>query len=338
MINFVVYQYSFQKTGEENLFNNKSDKELNQDLVSILKDKYKKGEMLNLYFQPSSDGKNQRTQEIIKYNNEITANAEGIFLILLHDERDKKITPINSTEKEGIKDYPWCWIVIDTRPDSRLILVQKKSDTFSNKIDYVADNLFGDYFEKELGLNIVDINLHLEKRISDGKLWSVVKQRTQLSNDRLKSLCLKLRNKMVEEDPEEANEIDRALQLVLLKMNSTDGEFKLNVQTDPNDILMGKMPDFIGIAETLLSYNYSIRADFAKSGSFECGKNTETIYGTSQVIVDNFCKTKEEGNNAVDPMALKNWIDEVINTDNTFHYSDILTKYGRSKRKSNKSA
>lgn len=338
MTNFIVYKYSFPEPDQEDVLKDlhKNAMSLNTDLINKLNEASQSAEKkLNLQFEYTV-GRNNELR-VIRHSNTIYAHSNGVFLLQVHIEKDKMITPEDSTEKTPVKDYPWCWVIFDTRPDSQLILVQKKSEGFGKNTDYVADYLFGDYCERELDLRMNGTEFHLEKRICDGLLWSVIKHRTKGGHDSLKALCIKMADKGTN-IPNQGNEVDKALQFVMQAMRMPEGEVKLFSSDETNQLLKGRKPDFIGIAEQLLRNNYSIRAEFAKSGSFECGKNTETIYGVEDCFVEKFCVTQRSEKDSTDPLALIYWINDIILRDNSYHYSDKLSNYGRYKRKERKSA
>lgn len=338
MINFIVYQYSFPKPEQSDVFKDlyKDAESLNNELLNKLNEASRSDQRrLNLQFEYTV-GRNDELK-VIKHSNTIYAQSNGVFLLQVHNEKNKMVTPENSTEKTPIKDYPWCWVVIDTRPDSHLIMVQKKGEAFGKNTDYVADCLFGDFCMRELDLNVNGTELHIEKRLCDGLLWNVIKHRTKGGKDKLKALCIKMADKGTDV-PNNGNDVDKALQFIMRTMRMPEGEVKLYSSEEANQLLKGRKPDFIGIAEQLLSNNYSIRADFEKSGSFECGKNTETIYGVEDRFVDNFCVTPDPDKDGPDPLALIYWINDIILKDDSYHYSDKLNSYGRHKRKDKKSA
>lgn len=339
MINFVVYKYSFPKPDADDVFNPiyKDAESLNADLLNKLREASQSGEKrLTLQFECTTGYHNEL--KVFKHSNTIFAQSNGVFLLQVHEEKNKLITPEDSTEKTLIKDYPWCWVVFDTRPESQLIMVQKKGEAFGKNTDYVADCLFGNYCERELDLRMNGTTLHLEKRLCDGLLWSVVKHRTKGGKDRLRTLCIKMSDKG-KDVKNNGNDVDKALQYILHAMRMPNGEVKLFSSADTaNQLLNDRKPDFIGIAEQLLLNNYTIRAEFEKSGSFECGKNTETIYGVEDCFAEQFCVVSSPEKDGPDPLALIHWINDIILKDDSYHYSDKLDNYGRRKPKSKQTA
>lgn len=337
MINFIVYKYSFPDPEQDDIFKEtyKDATMLNTELLNRLTEASRSDEKrLNLQFEYTAGRNNDHI--VIKHSNTIYAQSNGVFLIQLHTEKDKMITPENSTEKKPIKDYPWCWVVIDTRPDSQLIMVQKKGETFGKNTDYVADCLLGDYCARELDLRMNGTELHLEKRICDGTLWEVIKHRTKGGRDNLKSLFIKMTSND-ERIQNDRNDVDQALQFIMQAMRMPEAEMKLYSSDETRQLLQGRKPDFIGIAEQLIKNNYTIRADFEKSGSFECGKDTETIYGVEDCLVEEFCVSPDPEKSGPDPLALIHWINDIILNDTSYHYSDKLSHYGRHKPKQKKS-
>ena len=150
MTNFLFYRYNFEQSGDKDLFSVKEHEyvsndflngKLKENLHSIYSNSGSKE--LNLY-DTKIDKNGDQSSEI--FINEIIKIINGIVLLQVRNNKHKKIIPKDRTEALEVEHYPFCWVIIDPRPDSQAILVQYKKEVFKN-----ADKVTGmlvDYFSR----------------------------------------------------------------------------------------------------------------------------------------------------------------------------------------------
>lgn len=321
MANFLLYKYKFEKTDERLLFSDKEGETLsnealnnmlNKALISAFKESANKS--LTLY---SIKGEGEPES----YPNDIRNSIDGVTMLEVRNNKTKKVMPLNKNEEEAIGHYPICWVFIDSRPTSTAILVQQKFDVFP-KTETVVE-LLSDYVSRTLDLSTLGWKLTTEKRICKGSIWDLVRTRTTYGHDRVKCLTLKFDGKR----PANPDcQVDTALQMILEKLASPEGEIKLSSDDPAKKLLDETMPDVKNTVDLLIENQYRIKVGFDKSGSFEYGKNADAIYG----IEDNFCTMFKDGESVITDAGqgfeLIFWLDKLMPDDTEHEYSTIQKK------------
>lgn len=115
---------------------------------------------LNLY-SVKADKKGVTSPEM--YTNEIKLFADGVALLEVRNNKFKEVMPRDKNESVDVEHCLLCWAIIDTRPDSMVILVQQKRDVFGNADEVVG--LIVDCCSRELKISELDWRMVYEKRL-----------------------------------------------------------------------------------------------------------------------------------------------------------------------------
>ncbi len=328
MANFLFYRYLFEKTGDQNLFSTETGEHLTEEyfdgkMAEDLRRKFESGTReLNLYAMKTDRSGVQSSEQ---YYNEIMRVADGIALLQVRNNKHKKVMPKDSTETVDVDHFPFCWIIVDTRPSSKALLVQLKKDTFRNADD-VADLIRG-YVSRTLGLAQLGWKMTLEKRNCVGTIWDIVRSRTAAGRDRVKMLSIIIEQKRANE----ANEVDKALQIVLEKLAAPEGEMRLTSDDDAKKLLDETKEDVRNTVDMLIDNQYRMRIGFEKSGSMEYGRAAEAVYGVDDRVCQNFEAGADE---LVPDYTLKYWLDALMPEDGSHNYVQTERKKdGRRKKK-----
>lgn len=332
MANFLFYKYRFEKTDERTLFSHETgevltETSLNERFAQDLADKAKNRTSLNLY-EVKADKQGVTSPE--SYANDIRRCDSGIALLDVRNNKHKTVMPIDKMQAEQIGHYPYCLVIIDTRPDCHAILVQQKADAFKSPDAVIG--LIADYCSRELDLSMLGWKFVTEKRLCRGSIWDIVKTRTAQGQDRVRSLSIVLSGKK----PNENNEVDKALQMILDKLAAPEGELKLTSDDAAKKILDDTKEDVRNTVDMLIENKYSMKIGFEKSGSVEYGKEAAAVYG----IADSVCEEFEHGtvvmmDNGSSGYNMETWLDTLMPEDGTHTYAEpeVRKKNGRGKKK-----
>ena len=332
MANFVFYKYRFEHTDERTLFDRETGEELtessiNEKFAADLASKAENRNSLNLY-DIKADKQGVTAPE--SYANDIRRYESGIALLDVRNNKHKNVMPIDKMQAEQIGHYPYCLVIIDTRPDCRAILVQQKADAFKSP-DAVM-GLIADYCTRELGLAMLGWKFVTEKRLCLGSIWDIVKTRTTQGQDRVRSLSIVLTGKK----PNENNEVDKALQMVLEKLAAPEGELKLTSDDAAKKILDDTKEDVRNTVDMLIENEYRMKIGFDKSGSVEYGKQAAAVYGIADTLLQEF----ENGVTAImdDGSAgyrVEIWLNTLMPEDDAHTYIEAEKKKrnGRGRKK-----
>ena len=331
MANFVFYKYRFEKTDERTLFDQETGEELtessiNDKFAADLASKAENRNSLNLY-DIKADKQGVTAPE--SYANDIRRYDSGIALLDVRNNKHKTVMPIDKMEAEQIGHYPYCLVIIDTRPDSRAILVQQKVDAF--KSPDVVVGLIAEYCTRELGLSMLGWKLVPEKRLCRGSIWDIVKTRTAQGQDRVRSLSIVLAGKK----PNENNEVDKALQMILEKLAAPEGELKLTSDDAAKKILDDTKEDVRNTVDMLIENEYRMKIGFDKSGSVEYGKQAAAVYGIADIVCDEFVNgvtvMMDDGSTGY---SIEIWLNTLMPEDDAHTYIEAEKKKrnGRGKK------
>ncbi len=331
MANFLYYKYRFEQTVERSLFSEDgkevSDSYLNERFAEDFENKYKTVPELNLYDVKENKQK-EEAPEI--YVNKIKRYESGIVLLEVRNNKHKKVMPIDKTEAVEIDHYPFCWVIVDCRPESRAILVQQKNDAFKNTDTVVG--LIVDYCSRELGLVNLNYQMIIDKRMCLGSIWDIVKIRTANGQDRVKSLSIKIDGKK----PNDKNEVDTALQMILEKLAAPEGELKLTSDDNARKILDETKEDVRNTVDMLIENKYRMRIGFDKSGTVEYGKEAEAVYGIADSVCQNFDTGQlEMMDDGKEGYAIEVWLNTLVPEDDAHTYikAERGKRNGRGKKK-----
>ncbi len=326
MANFFFYKYHFENTKELLLFSKEGGEEfsneyLNKRFLEDLSDKFENASHreLNLY-----DVRDDGTPEI--FANEIKRCEDGVVFLEVHNNKHKYIMPKDKTESQEVEHYPFCWVIIDTRPESQAILVQQKKEAFKDA-DYLV-KLITEYFSRELDLKGFGWAFQYQKRYCDGNIWDIVKTRTNKGQDRVKSLCVKFIEKVANVN----NAVDVALQTIMGTFAAQEGELKLMSDDAAKKILDDSSETIRNTVDMLITNKYRMKIGFANSGFVEFGKDTEAIYG----ITDEECKEFAKGDTLFKDSGMMSCLDTIV-PETTEHVYMELQKSKRNGRRSRKS-
>lgn len=332
MANFLFYRYRFEKTDERTLFDQETGEELtetslNERFAADLAKKAENHTSLNLY-DIKADKQGVTSSE--SYANDIKRNDDGIVLLDVRNNKHKTVMPIDKMEAEQIGHYPYCLVIIDTRSDSHAILVQQKVDAFKSSDAVIG--LIADYCTRELGLAMLGWKFVTEKRLCRGSIWDIVKTRTAQGQDRVRSLSIVLAGKK----PNENNEVDKALQMILEKLAAPEGELKLTSDDAAKKILDDTKEDVRNTVDMLIENKYSMKIGFDKSGTVEYGKEAAAVYGIADTVCDEFINgTVVMLDDGTSGYNMEIWLNTLMPEDDAHTYIEAEKKKrnGRGRKK-----
>lgn len=328
MANFLLYKYQFEHSKEPDIFADKNvvlDESKQKELINSLfiQEGVCLKSLSNLYgMKTTANGESEPNI----YVNEILRSWNGVTLIKIRNNRTKKIMPIDSNDEQKIGHYPFCWVIVDTRPSSCSILVQQNA-AFPNP-DTVAEIVIR-YFIEHLSLSVLGWTITYKKRKCKGVIWDIVRYRTMGSKDRVSELSFKFTAKR---QPTGDNRIDTYCKDALHFFSSEEGELKLYSKDSSTVMLDETNEDLKRTVNLLIDNQYKIKVGFEKSGSYEYGKDAFAIYGIDDTVCDAFMDNSTElfGNSSE---GLIEWLDKIIPEDDSVEYAEP-TRKGRRHAKS----
>lgn len=332
MANFLFYRYHFVPMDEVDMFMQKDesvepshyDELHNPRLSEDFSNKASGIKKLNLYeFKKDNKG----VQSSVQYENDLLNYDSGVVMLQVRNNKHKKVIPIDKLEALDIPHYPYTLVIVDTRPGSQAILIQQKTSAF--KYTETVAKLVADYCSRELKLPELGIAMLPQKRVCKGSIWDVVTMRTKGDQDRVKSFTLKLDKKR----PNEKNDVDKALQLVLDIFCAPEGELKLSSKKEGAMIFDETREDARNLVDMLIQNKYHMKVGFEKSGTVEYGKETPAIYGIDDNVCLEFMKGEPHiGKTEKGEYYLFDWLDMLMPEGSGYDYKQPERKKRNGKR------
>lgn len=344
MPTFIAYQYSFHQLPPSEVadnihfpdFANECDSNVlsNQSLNMSF---YKGFEVawhtpekkLNLY---SVKKNKDQTEEPELYENNIEAIQDGVVLMVIRNHKMLKFTPKDDTEKSKIDDYPWCYAIIDTRPQSQHILIEKKKEAF-NSPEMVGD-IISKYCTTSLQLPQIGWEYQYSRRVIEGYIWDIVDSRLKYKKDRVKSLGFHF----FKREDDDNDQVDVALQTLLSAFATAEGDISVYNEDSSGKSFDHKNETMRRTIEMMIRNEYTIKVGFDKTGTIEYTKKKVACpeYVIEPKVLAEFKNEPNlapEGESAYD---LTQFLDDILGESTTISYQPIkkIKKNGRKKRNS----
>ncbi|MCF0212574.1 MAG: hypothetical protein HUK17_06755, partial [Bacteroidales bacterium] len=292
MLYFRLYKFAFSQSTHRTLFSAANHQQLDEDMLCnvmykvLIKAASTPAKSIDIYDTKPTTG------ESVIYPNTVVCAHSGVVLLQVRCEKCKYYIPANSNNPESIGHYPYCWVIIDIRPQSRLMLIQHNTDAFRNP-DIVAQ-LLERWCLRALDLTTLGWTFNTKIYQSQQTIWQVVRIRTSNGQDHLRSInfrfasqCDNTNNNNVDKSKVD---VDRALQVMLQTLAAADGEIKIRTNPETQERFNKQEEDIVGLIEYLIQRNYRVRMNFEHSGTYEQGKQNIAIYGIDPKLIATFAQ------------------------------------------------
>lgn len=220
---------------------------------------------LNIY-KPCSDG----LPETLRTEN-VCHNDVAVFTI----ENNKTISQWLNKKKNSLPNNPYCWVIIDNRPDEMKMFIEHNS-AFGNP-DVLRDILQSNFNVK---LNEVGFNIEIEAKMEEKEFWTVVDERCRKNNDSVSKVVFELVN------PEKAEGISLPIRRyaflnatlgVMEATNTYKSTFSMEANKRDHILLARTRRDLSQMVRLCCNNGYSITVYFRKSGRYVTG-DMERVY------------------------------------------------------------
>lgn len=217
-----------------------------------------------------------------KYPCRVLNHDSNVILLRLVKEMDKDIweelptnNPVPKIEKTKKKSKPYCYIIIDTRPNVQIISIQSNSDAWKNTNDVkeILQESFNDLLkQRECG---VEVNI-LSKMLPS-KFWEYVDKKRHKDKVSIKSMVFSFANHKRRPDID----IKQALSSEWKHFESFIGwidqlggdKGEIRILPPKNDALMKrKLADIKHMVEICSNSNYALSVTFTDDITYKCNQ------------------------------------------------------------------
>lgn len=346
MPTFIAYQYDFKELPQTEAadksipfpefspkqeFETLNKESLNNSFYRGFEEAWETPEKrLNLY---SIKKNKDQTEEPELYENHIEAIQDGVILMVIKNHKVVKITPKNKTVKEDIDDYPWCYVIIDTRPQSLHILVEKKKEAF-NSTNTVVD-IISNYCRISMELPLIGWEYGYKRRVIEGYIWDIVDSRLRYKKDRVKNLGFHFFKKENNDD----DQVDVALQTVLSALATAEGDITVYNEDSSGKNFDHRNETMRRTIEMMIKNEFTIKVGFDRTGTIEYTKEKTAIpeYVIDSKILTDFINEPSIGSDGVSAFGLIQFLDGLLEESNLITYQSTKKKKNGRKTRNGKS-
>ena len=267
--------------------------------------------------------------EADKYDCVVLRNDENLILLRLVNEKQKDFweeqpgqNPIPVIEKTTKQSKPFSYIIIDTRPDVHLVLIQSRSDAWKNPND--IKDLLQESINWRLDVEDCGLEVVLSTKMLPTKFWDYVDRKRKKDGVPIKSMTFSFTNYLRRPDIDIKSTLSsdwRRLESFMKWMDSLgggSGEIKINAPKN-EALVTRKMADIKHMVEICMNSNYALSVTFTDGVTYKCNQE---VRAEMPMKDENIRKEFEDGlRRFFLPYRLTEWIDDIIKE--TKKYQDV---------------
>lgn len=307
---FAFYNFQLTKIGKptEINFPDLAPKPITTDQHSLFRTLFPEDGMADLHILvPNKDGSYDEDKRIT-YKNDVYANYGDI--IVMNIENNKEKTTIVDKQKVKHKHHPYCYVIIDYRPEQCLLAVEKsiafdsQPDKLKDILDQTLNRLFYNY-----GFSITFTPL-VQK---DLKFWDAITEIRSQNNDKVKKICLDFHNKdKNDKSTKGASCIPTALLEALAKKADANGFMVLEAEEGQTVNVDAIQEDITQIADICYKQKeYDLTVYFSSYGIYRFGADLTAQFGIDARIIQNYIDRIDEKDIFNSANNLSSWLDNM---------------------------
>ena len=205
-------------------------------------------------------------------HNTIETHCGAVTLLRLRNQKAVGIVPLSGTEEQTLDSYPCCWAIIDSRPASLGVLIEKQEAVFDDTAQ-VADILAAWVNHHILPSDSLHMCV-LQQCLYKGDIWDLVSQRVHSHRDRLTAIHIL----MGKRQPNPNCEVDQLMQMLVSRFAALNGEIQLPASQGTANLFNTKNKDLANLVAQLVAHDYTLRMTFAHTGQVEYGQHVGATY------------------------------------------------------------
>ena len=280
-----------------------------------------------------------------KYPCHVVRHEDNVVLLRLDKKKDVSIweelpatgSPLSKIEKTTIKSTPYCYIIIDNRPDVRLIAIQSNSAAWRNPND-VKDLLQESMNWLLTTVYNFGVDVTIQTKMLPTKFWEYVDRRRKKEDVKIRSMTFSFANHKRRTDIDIKSALSSEWKHLESFMSWIDGlggdRGEISVVPPKGGELMTRkrLADIKHMIEICLNSNYSLSVTFSDGVTYKCNENMRAeIPMEDETIREEF----ESGwKKFFTPYNLMIWLDNVLESIKKYEdVEEIKPKPGRKDEK-----
>ena len=280
-----------------------------------------------------------------KFPCHVARHEENVILLRLDKKRDVPIweehpstsSPLTRIERATVKSTPYCYIIIDNRPEARLIAIQSNSAAWRNAND-VKDLLQESMNWLLTTVHNWGVEVTIQTKMLPTKFWEYVDRRRKKEDVKIRSMTFSFANYKRRSDIDiksalssEWKHLDSFISWID-GIGGDRGEFCVIPPRGGELMTRKRLADIKHMIEICINSNYSLSVTFSDGVTYRCNENMR-----AEIPMENegFREEFESGwKKFFTPYNLFIWLDNVRET--TLKYEDIEEIKTKPNRKAEK--
>lgn len=319
MATFAIYKFNLS-TGDGHLFNNEVNA---RDTIQHAQTYFNKlFQNINHFFIY----KNKNNDQKIEYTCNILSHHHDITILKLFDEKSVQYWEKLDSTKHRRPSNPYCHIIIDNRPNTGQILIER-CEAFNYKTDDIRD-LLQDHFRNML----VDFKLTIDiiAKMKTGDFWDIIEEQKRKFNDRITKITFSFPN------PNTTTPIDapidlttklKALTSITKLFQASKGSISLDAAGE-NALRFEQTKKDMAQMVTLCAQNgYDLQVKFQQSGLYRINHDIKVYHTIVPSVTNDFINQQEILDyTKKGQFALINVLDEIRQLINDYNDEEPIIK------------
>lgn len=278
-----------------------------------------------------------------KYPCHVVRHDEHVVLLRLEKKKNVSIweeqpvmgNPLPKIEKTTIKSTPYCYIIIDCRPDVGLIVIQSNSAAWRNPND--VKDLMQESVNWQSDVHNFGMEIVIQTKMRPTSFWDYVDRRRSKEDVSIRSMTFSFTNYKRRHDINIKSSLSSGWNHMSSFMEWVDrlggdkGEFSI---TPPKggELMKRKLADIRHMVEICMDSNYALSVTFSDGVTYKCNENMRAeMPMEDETIREEF----EIGwKKLFTPYSLIMWLDDIV--ESTKKYEDVEEIKPKPQRKSKK--
>ena len=280
----------------------------------------------------------KKNGDVNHYPCKVLTHDNNIVLLRLVNDKDVDIweeeetttNPVPKIEKAKRPTKPYCYIFIDTRPDSHIIAIQSGTAAWRNTAE--AKELLQKNLNDLLSLNDYGLEVNILSRMLHSNFWDYVNKRRRVEKVQIKSMTFSFANHKRRPDIDITTALSsewkhfESFMGWIDRLGGDKGEIKI-VPPKNAELIERKFADIKHMIEICANSNYALTVTFSDDITYKCNQELRAELPMKEDIREDFDKGQHD---LFHHYEIIDWIDDAkLKTDKYNEVEEIRSKPGR---------
>lgn len=234
----------------------------------------------------------KRNGETDTFENHVLTTRDGITLMCVCN--NKRLTQTLDLQKYELPDHPFCYVIIDLRPDAMLVAIEQNA-AFNSNPDRVRDILVQSF---SLVLAQAGYKVEIRAKMNRAPFWETIEKRILQGGDRVARIAFDFPDTDHTEGMNVPQNVSEKIRVVgeFTRMMGGNG-FGIH---GAGGVRLDRMrEDTAAVISFCCNHGYAISVYFTKSKMFRYGDQVKVTYEINENVIKDF----NQGQTFIPPSA-----------------------------------